>query len=99
MVKMTKQIIPCLDIKEGRAVKGKKFKNIQDVADPLTVAINYDNQGADALLVLDTSGKERREFLTIIQELTSKLTLPVTVGGGVRSLEDVYAVLNAGTKQ
>ena len=99
MVKMTKQIIPCLDIKEGRVVKGKKFKNIQDVADPLTVAINYENQGADALFVLDISGKERSEFLTIIQELTSELTIPVTVGGGVRSLEDVDAVLNAGAKK
>src|SRR5690625_5501726 len=55
--------------------KGKKFKNIQDVADPLTVAINYENQGADALFVLDISGKERNEFLTIIQELTSELTI------------------------
>src|SRR5690625_3534255 len=99
MVKMTKQIIPCLDIKEGRVVKGKKFKNIQDVADPLTVAINYENQGADALFVLDISGKERNEFLTIIQELTSELTIPVTVGGGVRSLEDVDAVLNACAKK
>src|SRR5690625_5344176 len=96
---MTKEIIPCLDIKEERVVKGKKFKNIQDVADPLTVAINYENQGADALFVLDISGKERNEFLTIIQELTSELTIPVTVGGGVRSLEDVDAVLNAGAKK
>src|SRR5690625_1652316 len=99
MVKMTKQIITCLDIKEGRVVKGKKFKNIQDVADPITVAINYENLGDDAIFVLDISGKERNEFLTIIQELTSELTIPVTVGGGVRSLEDVEAVLNAGAKK
>src|SRR5690625_6547979 len=99
MVKMTKQIIPCHDIKKVRDVRGKKCKNIQDVADPLTVAINYEHQGADALFVLDISGKERNEFLTIIQELTSELTIPVTVGGGVRSLEDVEAVLNAGAKK
>src|SRR5699024_5655360 len=65
MVKMTKQLIHCLDIKEGRVVEGK----------------------------------ERSEFVTIIQELTSELTIPVTVGGGVRSLEDVDAVLNAGAKK
>src|SRR5699024_12602480 len=91
--------ITCIDIEEGSVVKGKKFKNIQEVADQLTVDIKYENQGDDALFVLYISGKERNEFLTIIQELTSELTIPVTVGGGVRSLEDVDAVLNAGAKK
>src|SRR5699024_5713004 len=76
-----------------------RFRNIQDVADPLTVAINYENQGADSLFVLDISGKERSEFLKIIQELTSEFIIPVTVGCGVCRLEDVDPILNAGAKK
>lgn len=96
---MNKQIIPCLDIRDGRVVKGKKFKNIQDIADPISLAKNYEVQGADALFVLDITGKDREAFLKIIREITSKLKIPVTVGGGIRSLNDVHAVIDAGAKK
>src|SRR5699024_5158033 len=96
---MDKQIIPCLDIRDGRVVKGKKFKNIQDIADPISLAKNYEVQGADALFVLDITGKDRETFLKIIREITSELSIPVTVGGGIRSLNDVHEVIGAGAKK
>ncbi len=96
MVQMNKQIIPCLDIRDGRVVKGKKFKDIQDVADPIALAKNYEKQGADVLFVLDITGNDRETFLNIIKSITSELSIPVIVGGGIRTLEDVAEVLDAG---
>lgn len=96
---MTKKIIPCLDIRDGRVVKGKKFKDIQDVADPITLAKSYEKQGADELFVLDITGENRSTFLKIIQDITTELTIPVTVGGGIRTLKDVDDVLDAGANK
>lgn len=93
---MSSRIIPCLDIREGRVVKGKKFKDIQDVADPILLAQSYEQQGADELFILDITGDNRDVFLKIISDITSQLNIPVTVGGGIRTLKDVDDVLSAG---
>lgn len=93
---MTKRIIPCLDIRDGRVVKGKKFKDIQDVADPLTLAKKYESDGADVIFLLDISGKDRKRFLEIVRTIRKELSLPLYVGGGIRSVEDVEDVLAAG---
>lgn len=99
MVQMIKQIIPCLDIKNGRVVKGKKFKDIQDVANPIELAKRYEEQGADVLFVLDITGDDRPTFLQILKDITAELTIPVTAGGGIRTLKDVDEVLEAGAKK
>src|SRR5699024_1023397 len=96
MVKMTKRIIPCLDIKEGRVVKGKQFKNIQDIADPVPLAKKYEMDQADALFILDINGEDRPTFLSVIQEISEAVDIPLYVGGGIRSLEDIASVINAG---
>ena len=99
MVQMIKQIIPCLDIRDGRVVKGKKFKDIQDVADPLALAKKYEAEGADVLFVLDITGEDRPKFLNIIKEITANLSIPVTVGGGIRTLKDIDDVIDSGAKK
>lgn len=96
---MKKRIIPCLDIRDGRVVKGKKFKDIQDVESPLTLAKKYEQEDADELFILDISGKERDKFLSIIKEISDSVSIPLSVGGGIRSIDDVEAVLNAGAKK
>lgn len=93
---MIKRIIPCLDIREGRVVKGKKFKDIQDVANPVELAKKYESDQADCLFLLDISGTDRNTFLTIVQDIAEQTTFPLLVGGGIRSLEDIEAVLDAG---
>lgn len=94
-----KRIIPCLDIRNGRVVKGKKFKDIQDVEDPLTLAKKYEQEDADELFILDISGKDRDNFLEIVKEIADNISIPLSVGGGIRSVDDVAAVLNAGAKK
>lgn len=96
---MMKRIIPCLDIRNGRVVKGKKFKDIQDVEDPLTLAKKYEQEDADELFILDISGKDRDNFLEIVKEIADNISIPLSVGGGIRSVDDVAAVLNAGAKK
>lgn len=93
---MKKRIIPCLDIKNQRVVKGKKFKHIQDVADPISLAKQYEMDHADALFMLDISGNDRTPFLHIVTEICSAIDIPLYIGGGIRSLEDVQEVLHAG---
>lgn len=93
---MTKRIIPCLDIRDGRVVKGKKFKNIQDVAEPVELAKQYEADLADVLFLLDISGSDRTAFLQIVRDIRAALSIPIYVGGGVRSVEDVVATLDAG---
>ena len=93
---MTKRIIPCLDIRDGRVVKGKKFKDVQDVADPIELAKQYEADQADSLFLLDISGADRTHFLHIVKEVSEQTTFPLLVGGGIRSLEDIRAVLEAG---
>lgn len=93
---MQKQIIPCLDIRDGRVVKGKKFQNIQDVAHPLDLAKQYEQDGADVLFLLDISGDDRETFLQIVRDIKEATTLPLYVGGGIRNLTHVGETLTAG---
>ena len=95
---LTKRIIPCLDIKDGRTVKGVNFENIRDAGDPIELAINYVAQGADELIFLDISAtNERRKTLSeLVTCIAKEINIPFTVGGGVSSVEDVSILLNAG---
>lgn len=95
---LTKRIIPCLDIKDGRTVKGVNFVNLRDAGDPVELAATYAQQGADELVFLDiTATHERRKTLVeLVQEIAAVLNIPFTVGGGIRSVEDVSKLLDAG---
>lgn len=95
---LAKRIIPCLDIKDGRTVKGVNFENIRDAGDPVELAIKYAAQGADELVFLDiTASNEKRKTLTeLVTRVAKKINIPFTVGGGINSIEDVLALLNAG---
>lgn len=93
---MEKRIIPCLDIRNGRVVKGKKFQNVQDVANPVELAVKYEKDGADVLFLLDISGDDRDTFLQIVREIREKTTLPLYVGGGIRKIEHMKETLAAG---
>jgi len=95
---LTKRIIPCLDVKDGRVVKGVSFVNLRDAGDPVEAAMVYDREGADELCFLDitASHEERRTIFDVVERTAAKVFMPVTVGGGVRTLDDVRALLNAG---
>src|SRR5690625_2905402 len=93
---MKKRIIPCLDVREARVVKGKKFQDIQDVADPVELAKKYEIDHADELFLLDISGDDRNTFLHIVRDVATAIEIPLFVGGGIRSVEDVKAALDAG---
>lgn len=93
---MQKRIIPCLDIRDGRVVKGKRFKNIQDVAKPLDLAEKYETDGADVLFLLDISGNDRKTFLQIVSDIRNATSIPLYVGGGIRTMDDVEETLAAG---
>lgn len=93
---LQKQIIPCLDIRDGRVVKGKKFKNIQDVAEPVALAKQYEQDGADILFLLDISGDDREVFLQIVRSIHEATDIPLYVGGGIRTVEHVGETLTAG---
>ena len=95
---LTKRIIPCLDIKDGRTVKGVNFENIRDAGDPVELAINYAKQGADELVFLDiTATNEKRKTLSeLVTRIAKHINIPFTVGGGISSVEDVSVLLNAG---
>lgn len=93
---MTKRIIPCLDIRNGRVVKGKKFQNIQDVAEPVELAKRYEKELADVLFILDISGSDREHFLRIVRDINRSVMIPLYVGGGIRSVEDAVKTLDAG---
>lgn len=93
---MKKRIIPCLDIRNGRVVKGKKFQDIQDVANPLDLAKKYESEGADVLFLLDITGDDRETFLQIVRDIRTATSLPLYVGGGIRSLDHVEETLAAG---
>lgn len=96
---MTKRIIPCLDIRNGRVVKGKKFQDIQDVADPLTLAKKYEQDKADVLFLLDITGDNRAEFLQIVKDIAASVSIPLYVGGAIRTVADIQKVLQAGAKK
>ncbi|MGB9672523.1 MAG: imidazole glycerol phosphate synthase subunit HisF [Anaerolineales bacterium] len=95
---LTKRIIPCLDIKDGRVVKGINFINLRDAGDPLEQARVYDEQGADELVFLDISAtpQGRQTTLELVSLVASNVFMPLTVGGGVRTLEDIHRLLLAG---
>ena len=95
---LTKRIIPCLDIKDGRTVKGVNFENIRDAGDPVELAILYAKQGADELVFLDiTATNEKRKTLSeLVTRIAKHINIPFTVGGGISSVEDVSILLNAG---
>lgn len=95
---LTKRIIPCLDIKDGRTVKGVNFENIRDAGDPVQLAIEYSRQGADELVFLDiTATNEKRKTLSkLVTDIAKNINIPFTVGGGISSVEDVSILLNAG---
>lgn len=95
---ITKRIIPCLDIKDGRTVKGINFENIKDAGDPVELAIEYAKQGADELVFLDiTATNEKRKTLSeLVTRIAKHINIPFTVGGGISSVEDVSILLNAG---
>ncbi len=95
---LAKRIIPCLDVKGGRVVKGVSFVNLKDAGDPVEVAKNYEAQGADELCFLDitASSDEREILLDIVRHTADEVSMPVTVGGGVRKVEDVQMLLSAG---
>ena len=95
---LTKRIIPCLDIKDGRTVKGVNFENIRDAGDPIVLAIEYSKQGADELVFLDISAtNEKRKTLSeVVNRIAKNINIPFTVGGGISSVEDVYEILNSG---
>lgn len=94
----TKRIIPCLDVKDGKVVKGVNFVSLQDVGDPVSLAKYYDEQGADELVFLDISATQegRSTMLQVVEQVASQLFIPFTVGGGIRTLEDIKRMLRAG---
>lgn len=95
---LTKRIIPCLDVTAGRVVKGVNFVELKDAGDPVEIARRYNDQGADELTFLDiTASSDQRDLiLNIIENVSSQVFIPLTVGGGVRTVEDVRRLLNAG---
>ncbi|WP_078579183.1 imidazole glycerol phosphate synthase subunit HisF [Salipaludibacillus agaradhaerens] len=95
---LTKRIIPCLDVKEGRVVKGVKFVNLRDAGDPVELAAFYDEQGADELVFLDISASHegRETMVDVVEEVAGTLAIPFTVGGGINTLEDMKRILRAG---
>ncbi|MBY0435412.1 MAG: imidazole glycerol phosphate synthase subunit HisF, partial [Cyclobacteriaceae bacterium] len=95
---LTKRIIPCLDIKNGRTVKGTNFINLRDAGDPVELGSLYAKQGADELVFLDISAtlEERKTFASLVKEIARHLNIPFTVGGGIGSVADVAPLLDAG---
>jgi cyclase len=95
---LTKRIIPCLDIKDGRTVKGTNFVNLRDAGDPVALAAIYAEQGADELVFLDITATvdERKTLIELVRNVAHTINIPFTVGGGISSVADVSALLNAG---
>lgn len=93
-----KRIIPCLDVSNGRVVKGTSFVNLRDAGDPVEAAAEYDRQGADELVLLDitASAQARGTILEIVSKVADQIFIPFTVGGGIRTVEDFTALLRAG---
>lgn len=95
---VTKRIIPCLDVKEGRVVKGVSFMQLRDAGDPVELAAHYDREQADELVFLDISAsvEGRKTMLTVVERAAAELTIPFTVGGGIGSVDEMTAILRAG---
>jgi cyclase len=95
---LAKRIIPCMDVEGGRIVKGVKFVDIRDAGDPVEAAIRYDEQGADEITFLDikASADNRDTIVHVVEQVAEEVFIPLTVGGGIRKLEDVHRMLHAG---
>lgn len=95
---LTKRIIPCLDIKDGRTVKGVNFKGLRDAGDPVELGERYSEEGADELVFLDiTATQEKRKTLVpLVERISKHINIPFTVGGGIKSVDEISALLNAG---
>ncbi|MBI3725449.1 imidazole glycerol phosphate synthase subunit HisF [bacterium] len=95
---LAKRVIPCLDIDQGRVVKGVNFKHLRDAGDPVALAADYDKQGADELCFLDITAthEARQTTLEVVERVAAQVFIPLTVGGGVRSLEDMKTLLERG---
>ena len=95
---LAKRIIPCLDVDNGRVVKGVNFVNIRDAGDPVEVAARYNREGADEITFLDitASSDDRETTVHMVEKIASEVFIPLTVGGGIRELEDIRRMLNAG---
>lgn len=95
---LAKRIIPCLDVRDGRVVKGVKFIDIKDAGDPVEVAQRYDNEGADEITFLDitASHEGRNTTIEMVERIANQVFIPLTVGGGIRKADDVRAMLKAG---
>lgn len=95
---LKKRIIPCLDIKEGRTVKGINFKAVRDAGDPIELAQRYVREGADELVFLDITAtvEKRKTLLELVKKIASEINIPFTVGGGINSLEDAKNIISAG---
>ena len=95
---VTKRIVPCLDIRDGRVVKGVNFQGLQDVSDPVELAAHYSRSGADELVFYDitASHEGRRLFTDVLARVASQIFIPLTVGGGIRGLDDFERVLSCG---
>jgi cyclase len=98
---LTHRIIPCLDVKEGRVVKGVNFVNLRDAGDPVEIAKGYDEAGADELVFLDISASHegRAIMLDVVRRVAEECFMPFTVGGGIRTIEDVTALVQAGAEK
>ena len=95
---LTRRVIPCLDIRDGRVVKGVQFQGLRDAGDPVELARRYDREGADELTFLDVtaSADKRATLVDLVERVAEQLFIPFTVGGGIKSLDDMRAVLDAG---
>jgi len=95
---LAKRIIPCLDVKDGRVVKGVNFVNLKDAGDPADNAQVYNDEGADELVFLDitASHEKRKTMVEVVEKVAQRIFMPLTVGGGIRSLDDIRDLLNAG---
>lgn len=95
---LAKRIIPCLDVDNGRVVKGVKFVDIRDAGDPVEIAKRYDREGADELTFLDITATHdnRNTMVHVVEQVASQVFIPLTVGGGIRTLDDIRRMLNAG---
>ena len=95
---LAKRIIPCLDVDQGRVVKGVNFVNIRDAGDPVEVAKRYNEQGADEITMLDITATHegRGTMIDTVKAIAGQVFIPLTVGGGIRTIDDIRAMLNAG---
>ncbi|MCK5895939.1 MAG: imidazole glycerol phosphate synthase subunit HisF [Cocleimonas sp.] len=95
---LAKRIIPCLDVDNGRVVKGVNFVNIRDAGDPVEIAERYNREGADEITFLDitATSDNRKTMVHVVEDIASKVFIPLTVGGGIREVDDVRTMLNAG---